>query len=106
MTDDRAGSPAPHDRVGSPTPRVPHVRWAKGGEAWVASLAADAVVLRSTVPSPPGSRIEGALEGEPPATVRVKVHASRLQPEGDFVIEGRLLDVTRAVRARLLVLAG
>jgi hypothetical protein len=38
--------------------------------------------------------------------VRVKVHASRLQPEGDFVIEGRLLDVTRSVRARLLALAG
>jgi hypothetical protein len=78
-----------------------HVRWSKGGEARVASLAADAVVLRSTVPSPPGSRIEGALEGDPPARLRVKVHASKRQPEGDFVIEGRLLDVTREVRARV-----
>ena len=103
MTGDRATPPVPPT---PPTPRVPHVRWLRGGEARVASLAADAVVLRSTVPSPPGSRIEGALEGEPPATVRVKVYASRLQPEGDFVIEGRLLDVTRSVRARLLALTG
>jgi hypothetical protein len=84
---------------------APHVRWAKGGEARVATIAVDAIVLRSTVPSPPGSRIEGALEGEPPATVRVKVHASKRQPEGDFLIEGRLLDATREVRARLAIAA-
>ena len=84
---------------------APHVRWAKGGEARVATLAVDAIVLRSTVPSPPGSRIEGRLEGEPPATVRVKVHASKRQPEGDFLIEGRLLDATREVRARLATAA-
>ena len=80
---------------------APHVRWAKGGEARVAAITADAIVLRSTVPSPPGSRIEGRLEGEPPAAVRVKIHASKRQPEGDFVLEGRLLDATREVRARL-----
>ena len=79
----------------------PHVRWARGGEARVSAITADAIVLRSTVPSPPGSRIEGRLEGEPPATVRVKIHASKRQPEGDFVLEGRLLDATREVRARL-----
>jgi hypothetical protein len=84
---------------------APHVRWAKGGEARVATVAVDAIVLRSTVPSPPGSRIEGLLEGEPPATVRVKVHASKRQPEGDFLIEGRLLDATREVRARLATAA-
>jgi hypothetical protein len=80
---------------------APHVRWAKGGEARVESLSVDAIVLRSTVPSPPGSRIEGTLEGAPPATVRVKIHGSKRQPEGDFLLEGRLLDATREVRARL-----
>jgi hypothetical protein len=84
---------------------APHVRWTKGGEARVATIAVDAIVLRSTVPSPPGSRIEGRLEGDPPANVRVKVHASKRQPEGDYVIEGRLLDATREVRARLEALA-
>jgi hypothetical protein len=78
-----------------------HVRWAKEGGARVVSLAADVIVLRSTSPSPPGSRIEGTLEGDRPARVRVKVHTSKLQPEGDFVIEGRVIDATREVRERL-----
>jgi hypothetical protein len=82
-----------------------HLRWAKGGEARVVAIAADAIVLRSTAPSPPGSRIEGRLEGEPPAAVRIKVHASKRQPEGDFVLQGRLLDATREVRARLAAAA-
>jgi hypothetical protein len=68
-------------------------------------MAGDAITLRSTIPSPPGSRIEGRLAGDPPATLRVKIHASRRQPEGDFVLEGRVLDVTREVRARLEALA-
>jgi hypothetical protein len=82
-----------------------HLSWTKGGDAQIVALQVDAVVLRSTVPSPPGSRIEGRLDGEPLATLRVKVHVSRRQPDGDFVIEGRLLDVTREVRARLEALA-
>jgi hypothetical protein len=80
---------------------APHVHWARGGQARVVTMTGDAIVLRSTVPSPPGSRLEGRLEGDPPATVRVKVHASKRQPDGEFVIEGRLLDATREVRARL-----
>jgi len=80
---------------------APHLRWDKGGEARVTAITAQAIVLRSTVPSPPGSRIEGRLEGEPAATVRIKIHASKRQPEGDFILEGRLLDATREVRARL-----
>jgi hypothetical protein len=84
---------------------APQVHWAKGGEARVVSIAADAIVLRSTVPAPPGARIEGRLEGEPSATVRVKIHASKRQPEGDFILEGRLLDATREVRARLAALS-
>ena len=77
------------------------VRWAKGGEASIVSLAGDAIGLRSTVPSPPGSRIEGELTGARPARLRVKVHASKRQGDGDFVIEGRVLDMTRSVRERV-----
>ena len=82
-----------------------HLRWATGGEARVVSIDADAIVLRSTVPSPPGSRIEGAVLGDPPARVRVKVHASRRQPEGDFLLQGRPIDMTRETRERLEGLA-
>jgi len=82
-----------------------HVRWAGGGEARVVSVARDAIVLRSSVPCPPGSRVEGTLAGNPPATIRVKVHASKRQPEGDFLLQGRPLDLTRETRARIDALA-
>jgi hypothetical protein len=76
------------------------IAWAKGGEATVVSLRDDAITLRSSIPSPPGSRIEGALAdgGE---LVRVKVHSSKRQEDGSFVLEGRVLDLTRALRAKL-----
>lgn len=77
------------------------VSWAGGGQATVVSLGAKAIVLRSSVPSPPGSRLEGTLAGEPPATLRVKVHGCRRQAEGDFLIEGRPIDMTRQVRERI-----
>ena len=75
------------------------VSWSKGGEATIVTLAGDAITLRSTVPSPPGSRIEGKLEGGD--MLRVKVHSSKTQDDGAFVIEGRALDMTRALRERL-----
>jgi hypothetical protein len=77
------------------------VEWARGGQATVVAIDERSIVLRSTVPSPPGSRIEGSLRGEPPVALRVKVHASRKSPEGDFVLEGRPLDLPRETRARI-----
>ncbi len=75
------------------------ITWAKGGEASLVSLVGDAVTLRSTVPSPPGSRIDGTTaDGDP---VRVKVHSSKRQEDGAFVIEGRVLDMTRVVREKI-----
>jgi hypothetical protein len=78
-----------------------HVKWDKGGEASVVSFDAGSIVLRSSVPSPPGSRIEGSLLGDPPARVKVKVHSSKKQPEGDFLLEGRTIDATRETLQRL-----
>ncbi|WP_394823292.1 hypothetical protein [Pendulispora albinea] len=85
-----------------------HLRWLKGGEADVTRVTGDAVVLRSTIPSPPGSRIDGALTagGDASVTIRVKIHASKRQDDGSFVLEGRLIDVTREIRERLVALAG
>jgi hypothetical protein len=77
------------------------VAWARGGEGRVVSIAAQTIVVRSTVPSPPGSRIEGTLSGEPPTPLRMKVHASKRQREGDFVLEGRPIDMPRETRERL-----
>jgi hypothetical protein len=108
------------------------IRWAKGGEALVVRLDGDAITLRSTTPSPPGSRIEGSLAPDPDATwsgddassgvdraalradspsgeavsagrdlLRVKIHSSKKQEDGSFLLEGRALDLTRALRDRL-----
>ena len=116
----RAPSPAP---APSSLPGPWHIAWVKGGHARVASIAVDAIVLSSTIPSPPGSRLEGRLlveagataatgatgaTGETAATsatIRVKIHGSKRQPDGAFILEGRVLDATREVRARL-ALAG
>ncbi|HEY4016172.1 MAG TPA: hypothetical protein VGM06_22710 [Polyangiaceae bacterium] len=84
------------------------VAWARGGEARIVSLSADAIALASTAPWPPGSRIEGTLTAEglapaggSPPVLRVKVHASRRTPEGDFLVEGRPIDLGRGLRERL-----
>jgi hypothetical protein len=37
--------------------------------------------------------------------VRVKIHGSKRRADGLFVLEGRVLDATREVRARLEALA-
>jgi hypothetical protein len=79
-----------------------HLTWASGGEAHVLSASADAIVLQSTVSSPPGSRIEGVLRGEAGRKVRVKVHSCRKEADGRFRIEGRPVDLTREAREELV----
>ena len=77
------------------------IAWEKGGAAVVVLLEGDAITLRSSIPSPPGSRIQGVLEGAEGEVVRVKVHSSKRQEDGSFVLEGRVLDMTRGVREKL-----
>jgi hypothetical protein len=61
----------------------------------------DLVAVRSTIPSAPGSRIEGALPSGAP--VRLKVARCRAEG-GSFRIEGKLLDATRATRDEVAAL--
>ena len=81
-----------------------HLVWTKGGEADVVAIGADAMTLRSTVSSPPGSRIEASLASEPSRTVKFKIHGSKRQPDGSFVLEGRPLDLTKDLRDKLAAL--
>jgi hypothetical protein len=90
------------------------VTWSGGGEATLVSIAADGIVLESTVPWPPGSRVEGTVRAndgelsgpEPaqPVALRVKVHSSKRQAGGEFLVQGRPIDLTRAARERLVAL--
>jgi hypothetical protein len=83
-----------------------HLQWDKGGFARFVTASTDSVTLVSTVPSPPGSRISGSLVDEPRTAVRMKVHGCRVEPDGTFLIEGRPLDLTRDLRARVQALVG
>jgi hypothetical protein len=77
----------------------------KGGEADVIAIGSDTVTLRSTIPSPPGSRIEARLASDAAAIVKFKIHGSKKQADGAFVLEGRPLDMTKELRERLSALA-
>ena len=83
-----------------------HIAWQKGGEADVVSVEGEALVVRSTVPAPPGARLDGKLTAEPEAAVRMKSHGSKKEEDGSFTIKGRLLDATRELRERIASLAG
>jgi hypothetical protein len=75
-----------------------HVKLAKGGEADITAASGDRVTLASTIPSPPGSTVDGALDDGTP--IRVKVRGCRKSGER-FTIEGRFVDLSRALRERL-----
>ena len=79
----------------------PRLTWDKGGTAEIIAISTDTVTLRSTIPSPPGSRIEGTLTLDPPAKVRFKVHGSKLQEDGAFILVGRPIDLEKELRIRL-----
>jgi len=75
-----------------------HVTLQKGGQARVEALEGDRITVWSTIPSAPGSRLDGALGSG--GALRIKVASCRKHGEG-FTIAGRLIDTTRAVRAEL-----
>ena len=78
-----------------------HVAWAKGGTASFLLVEDDAVTLRSTTPSPPGSRIDGTLQAEPQVPVKVKIHGSKREEDGSFTLRGKLLEASRGLRDRV-----
>ena len=73
--------------------------WAKGGDATLETLTGEAATIRSSIPSPPGSRLEGKLDDG--TTIRVKIHGCKKQEDGAFVLTGRMIDLTRQLRERL-----
>ena len=84
----------------SPVPAfAPMLQFARG-VGRVLQFSADSVLLQATIPSPPGSRLEGVLlvgaaSGQ---TLRVKIHGSKKQPDGTFLLEGRPIDLSRGLR--------
>ena len=81
------------------------ITWEKGGAARVLRIDASSITLESTTPSPPGSRISGTLVDDPSSALRVKIHVSKKQDDGTFLLEGRPIDLTREMRERLVGLS-
>jgi hypothetical protein len=81
---------------------MPHIAFDKGGEADVLALAGERITLRSTIASPPGSPLTGTLHASVNAhtPIRIKVHGCRREGDG-FRIEGRIIDLSRDLRATL-----
>jgi len=77
------------------------ITWTKGGTATFLTAEGENVTLRSSIPSPPGSRLEATFDAEPKTAVRVKVHGSKKEEDGSFTIKGRLVDATRGTRDRV-----
>jgi len=82
-----------------------HVTFVKGGTASFVLVADDAVTLRSTIPSPPGSRLSATLVTDPTVAVKIKIHGSKLDADGTFTLRGKLLEANRALRDRIASLA-
>lgn len=75
------------------------VFWELGGEATLLRVDDDRLTLRSTRSFPPGAPAKGTLGGG--ATLTLKVAGSRRESEGIFVVRGRLVSPTVALRAAL-----
>jgi hypothetical protein len=73
----------------------------RGGTARLVETNGDFVTVLSSVSAPPGTPLEGELEG---AGYRIKVRACRRteeDPELPFRIEGRFQNLSRAQRERV-----
>lgn len=76
-----------------------HVAWTKGGTASFVAATDDNVTLTSSIPSPPGSRLEGTLLSD--TAIKIKIHNSKREEDGSFTLKGRLVDFTRETRERI-----
>jgi hypothetical protein len=77
------------------------VRLSRGDEATIVKMAGESISLSAAISAPPGASLEGKIDlraGEP---LRVKVHGSKKQSDGGFIIDGRCVDMTRELRKEL-----
>lgn len=80
------------------------VTWSLGGDARVLTVQGDVLSLRSSRSFPPGAPAAGTLEGEVPIALTLKVAGSRREDDGRYVVRGRLVSPTVALRAALAAL--
>jgi hypothetical protein len=77
-----------------------HIAWTKAGHADVLSFTVENLRVRSDVAAAPGTPLEGTLVVSG-LSVTLKVRSCKRQPGGEFVIEGRPVNLTREQRTML-----
>jgi len=82
-----------------------HVRFVKGGEGVIVAIDGEHVTLSSTTSAPPGAYVDATLDDGTPIRMKVrgcKRRASAGEEDATrFDIEGRIIDLSRALRERL-----
>jgi len=77
------------------------LQWANGGNATVVETDGTRVVVRSTRASAPGTPLVANVTLRSCTQVRIKVQDCRREPDGEFLIRGRWLDLSRAMREEI-----
>ncbi|MGE0327899.1 MAG: hypothetical protein AB7S68_36650 [Polyangiaceae bacterium] len=75
--------------------------WLKGGEGKLVESDGNFAKISSSIPSPPGSTLEGNVDGTH-GVFAVKVKNCKKQPDGRFLLDGKWVNLTREQRARIL----
>lgn len=83
------------------------ITWARAGEATVLTFDEPRSSVLQAAPAAPGTPLEGKLltRGEP-MTFQLKVASCKRRPDGLFVVEGRVVNLTRALRDELMAQLG
>ena len=75
------------------------IAWTKGGSATLVRFAEPHATVRSTISAAPGTPLEGTVDATT-LVVTLKVKTCRRDADA-FVIEGRLVNLTRELRQAL-----
>ncbi|MCL2825760.1 MAG: hypothetical protein FWD57_17345 [Polyangiaceae bacterium] len=78
------------------------LEWHGGGEAWVVETDGTRATLHSTRQAAVGTPLSAAVADKPGVTLRFKVKDCRRVEDGLFVLVGRWVDLSRALREELV----
>lgn len=80
----------------------PALRLDNAGDALIVEVQGEAITLRTSKPFAPGSPVSGVLDNA--HSLRLKTHRCRKEDRADgfeFTLDGRIVDMTKTLRAVL-----
>lgn len=76
------------------------VVWARGGEGELSAFDGERAEVLSSTPAAPGTPLKGAI-GDEARALELKVHGCKRVDDGRFAVRGRVVNLTRDLRALL-----